>query len=529
MSKRPIYRFGLYGRCPQCKEITAVKCSFCGEREYFTDSSKPGYVLCANCNTHNKVTCTKDGCKNQTLVLRTPKNEDEQYRILEFIKRKKDKKRDRRRYDLKVDEVKENEISDAEIVQNKISIEEKPDKKDFKIDFSKAKEIALALEEEKKKQSKENNTSNEKSKVIKEERRIVNQFYDQDHDETIDKKTNFPLEYKDTVYFNCHICGKSSEKIICSICGKSEEFSLDYDLLSCSCGNEMKLVECSCGAKHSIGKFYLKYGDIEWRYNNNKSYYRYRKGRLLAFSTCPSCGIFMVERCVTCGSKVNFGEPNINNEVYCKNCGTVNQFRCGNKGCNNIVKETKNPTSIEEKYDWLNKAMDINEQKNLNKAESGKTSFTTSFIEEVEKNTKIDITSSFIDEAKKEVTERKQIEEDLAKHNIKQIEYSFSGNKKRGSKVYLYIAFILLLAGGAFYYYKFLYQESKEPVKAKVNSNVKVDESHLPSDLAANKNEKLDSLNSVEKDTIEITPDTLLGNNAKEESLDFETKKQLNQ
>ncbi|MBN1970680.1 MAG: hypothetical protein JXR48_18560 [Candidatus Delongbacteria bacterium] len=475
MSNKQLYKFGLYGRCPSCKEIQVCKCVFCGEADYFTDSSKSGYVLCNNCNTHNKFNCKNETCNNQPLVLRTPKNENEKGRIEEFVKRKKDKTKDRRIYDLKVDHVKKTIITEVEIDENGSIANLDSKKKDFKIDFSKAKEIALALEKEK--QVKKESEELEKPK---DERRIVNQFYDQDDDEYIDKKINFPLEFKDTVFFNCHLCAKDDVKVTCNACGKSDEFSLDYDVLTCSCGNEMKMAQCSCGARHGIGKFYLKSGEIEWRYDKSKSYYRYRKGRMLAFSTCPSCGIFMVEKCTECGSKVNFGKPNSKNEVYCKNCGTINQFKCQNKACNSVVKIIKNPTSVEEKYEWLNKAMDIGEQKEFNKAAGSKVSFTNSFIEEVEKKTKENITTSFIGEVEEQIQEKKNLENELHKHNIKQIEYIFQpkSSSSGGSLKWIFIIVIILGVGG-YFGWKYYFEPNMANKENDVNTNIPIEDEQV--------------------------------------------------
>ena len=84
-----IYKFGLYGRCPVCKDINQEICEGCGATEKFTDSSKPGIVICTECNLEHSIKCDKPGCSSQIKVLRTPKNSDEKGRIDEFIFRKK--------------------------------------------------------------------------------------------------------------------------------------------------------------------------------------------------------------------------------------------------------------------------------------------------------------------------------------------------------------------------------------------------------------------------------------------------------
>ena len=278
-----------------------------------------------------------------------------------------------------------------------------------------------------------------------EERRIVNQFYDEHEDDALDKKINFENIFNETSYYDCKVCGREEQKIVCDKCGQSNQFSLNYDALSCKCGNNIKVVTCECGAKHGHSDFYLISDGIKWQYSKYKSYYNYRKGRMLVFSTCPTCGVFSVEKCKVCGSKVNFGMPNRNNEIYCKNCGSVNQFICENRKCNETVKTLKNPNSIEQKLDWLNEVMNFksrvssekvkySEPGNIKKdpdaivSKSSEISlgvesqidFSNSFIEEFDNKTKEMITSSFISEVENEVNQRKKLKDELNNYNKNQ-------------------------------------------------------------------------------------------------------------
>ncbi|MDA3884910.1 MAG: hypothetical protein PF638_04880, partial [Candidatus Delongbacteria bacterium] len=279
----------------------------------------------------------------------------------------------------------------------------------------------------------------EKEEKKEEERRIVNQFYDEQDDTALDKKINFENIYNETSYYDCKVCGKEEMKITCDQCGQNNQFSLNYDALSCKCGNIIKVKTCDCGAKHGHSDFYLISEGIKWQYSKSKSYYNYRKGRLLTFSTCPTCNVFTVEKCKVCGSKVNFGAPNKNNEVYCKNCGTVNQFICDNRNCDNSVKTLKNPTSIEEKLDLLNEVMNFKSRINEKKVKytepgsdkkvssssqgvsignvSSTPDFTNSFIEEFDNKTKDLITNSFIQEVETEVNQRKKVDDELRSFN----------------------------------------------------------------------------------------------------------------
>ncbi|MCG2760090.1 MAG: hypothetical protein L6407_02605, partial [Candidatus Delongbacteria bacterium] len=273
----------------------------------------------------------------------------------------------------------------------------------------------------------------------------------------LDKKINFENIYNETAYFDCRICGKEEQKIVCDKCGQTNQFSLNYDALSCRCSNDVKVKTCDCGTKHGHSDFYLISDGIKWQYSKSKSYYNYRKGRMLAFSTCPTCGVFSVEKCKVCGSKVNFGAPNKNNEVYCKNCGSVNQFLCENRKCNDSVKVLKNPNSIEQKLDWLNEVMSFktritservkysepgNVKKEKAKISSGgeisiggdsTPDFTNSFIEEFDNKTKEIITSSFINEIENEVNQRKQLQEELRNYNKKQASGSSGAKPSFGS------------------------------------------------------------------------------------------------
>ncbi|MDA3838353.1 MAG: hypothetical protein PF574_05165 [Candidatus Delongbacteria bacterium] len=608
MADKNTYNFGLYGRCPVCKDITAEVCDGCGAKDSFTDSSRPGIVVCTKCKMEHSIECEKKSCNGQIKVLKTPKNEDERKRIDEFIYRKKHKDMDNREFVIKesakktiikavevpiedeieksgvikldagmeellantrkssldkttiepltasdskpasdkgfvglqkesfVDEVnfglqKENDVEEPKPIISiaKEIIEPKEEKKDsisfdnndvimdtdfeektveLKIDEEEKKIVELKIDEEvvkeeillkpepkvtkniepvrvQEKQIKEEilepikeakkeeinlnlsaseSIDEELSSEVKqeldliqdfwhkkdvteqeekkeEERRIVNQFYDEQDDTVLDKKINFENVYNETSYYDCKVCGKEEMKIVCDQCGQSNQFSLNYDALSCKCGNTIKVKTCDCGAKHGHSDFYLISEGIKWQYSKSKSYYNYRKGRLLTFSTCPTCNVFTVEKCKVCGSKVNFGAPNKNNEVYCKNCGTVNQFICDNRNCDNSVKTLKNPSSIEEKLDLLNEVMNFKSRINEKKVKysepggdkkvasssssqgisignvSSTPDFTNSFIEEFDNKTKDLITNSFIEEVETEVNQRKKVNDELQTFN----------------------------------------------------------------------------------------------------------------
>jgi hypothetical protein len=496
------YKFGLYGRCPSCKDISQEICDGCGATEAFTDSSKPGIVLCTECGLEHSIACTKSGCNGQIKVLRTPKNTDEKSRIDEFIYRKKNKDMDKRTFIIKespkvtvvkemkvpVEDVKKKEREGIISLDSEIDIEildlsktepVQPKKEEFKdappaekqqtkitidkdepqISLKKESEklqadVPLASKEptpeEKQELDKIKNfwksrELTEKEEKKEQERRIVNQFYDEQDDDALDKKINFENIYNETAYFDCRVCGTEEQKIVCDKCGQSNQFSLNYDALSCKCGNDTKVKTCNCGAKHGHSDFYLVSDGIKWQYSKSKSYYNYRKGRMLVFSTCPTCNVFSVEKCKVCGSKVNFGFPNKNNEVYCKNCGTVNQFICGNRNCNDSVKALKNPNSIEQKLEWLNEVMNFKDRVKTEKvkySEPGSTKremiksasnpeislggdstpdFTDSFIEDFDNRTKELITTSFISEVENEVNQRKKLQDELRNYNKTQV------------------------------------------------------------------------------------------------------------
>ncbi len=484
------YKFGLYGRCPVCKDITKEICEGCGAADSFIDSSKPGIVVCSGCNLEHSIRCSKGGCGNQIKVLRTPKNNDEKARIDEFIYRKTNKDLDKRVFVIKespkatvvkevkvpVEELKKKEEKEAAIItldkEIEFAVEQpapEPVKKSEPAPVPKPEPVitidkeepAISLKdeaapgkvptpEEKQELDKIKNfwkakEMTEKEEKKEEERRIVNQFYDEHEDDVLDKKINFENIYNETAYFDCRVCGREEQKLVCDKCGQNNQFSLNYDALSCKCGNDIKVKTCDCGAKHGHSDFYLISDGIKWQYSKSKSYYNYRKGRMLVFSTCPTCGVFSVEKCKVCGSKVNFGMPNKNNEVYCKNCGTVNQFICENRKCDDTVKTLNNPTSIEQKLEWLNEVMNFktrvttekvkySEPGNIKKDKEAIVSsssevslgaesqidFSNSFIEEFDSKTKEIITSSFISEVENEVNQRKKLKEELMSYNMNQ-------------------------------------------------------------------------------------------------------------
>ncbi len=501
------YKFGLYGRCPVCKEISKEVCEGCGAADAFTDSSKTGIVVCSACGLEHSIRCTRPGCGNEIKILRTPKNADEKSRIEEFIYRKTNKDLDKRVFVIKESQkatvVKEMKVPVEEIIKKKkeeeaviplkdeidISRIEGTDKTEQKSVFTRQdvsdqqpepvkipepepepvkvpepeQEATISLKEESEKipgtipspeekqeldkiknfwKAKEMTITEEKKE---EERRIVNQFYDEHEDDVLDKKINFENIYNETAFFDCKVCGREEQKIVCDKCGQFNQFSLNYDALSCKCGNDIKVVTCECGAKHGHSDFYLISDGIKWQYSKSKSYYNYRKGRMLVFSTCPTCSVFSVEKCKVCGSKVNFGMPNRNNEIYCKNCGSVNQFICENRKCNDTVKTLKNPNSIEQKLEWLNEVMNFKSRVTSEKVKysepgnikndpgaivskssevslgvESQIDFSNSFIEEFDSKTKEIITSSFISEVENEVNQRKKLKEELNNYNKNQ-------------------------------------------------------------------------------------------------------------
>ncbi len=500
-----IYKFGLYGRCPVCKDINQEICEGCGATEKFTDSSKPGIVICTECNLEHSIKCDKPGCSSQIKVLRTPKNSDEKGRIDEFIFRKKNKDMDKRVFIIKespkatvvkevkvpVEELKKKASDDFMLLDNEIDfgpvevekpaaapvikdtvipetvktasavpeveLEKQAPIVSLKVEAQKQSEIPLSQREPTVEEKQEldkiksfwkTKEISEKEEKKEEERRIVNQFYDEQEDDVLDKKINFENIYNETAYFDCKVCGKEEQKIVCDKCGQFNQFSLNYDSLSCKCSNEIKVMTCSCGAKHGHSDFFLVSDGIKWQYSKSKSYYNYRKGRMLVFSTCPTCGVFSVEKCKVCGSKVNFGFPNRNNEVYCKNCGSVNQFLCENRNCNDSVKALKNPNAIEQQLEWLNEVMNFKTKLTIDKVrynEPGTTAlkkpkvekpsaakevsigddtapdFTNSFIEEFDSKTKQIITTSFISEVEEEVNQRKKLQDELKNFNKTQV------------------------------------------------------------------------------------------------------------
>ena len=489
MTNRTIYKYGLYGRCPICKEISQETCSLCGEKDYFADSGKPGHVLCTKCNTLNKITCDNEGCNQHLKVIRTPKNIDEKNRIDEFIKRKKEHKKDSRDYTIKsrIDSEKETPTQDKK--ENERTEKDKKEMELIKEFWGKKKNN--------KKTTTEQTTNNDSKHKDSNERRIVNQFYEEHEDEYIDKKINFEDEFNEEVYFDCNICGTTENQIVCDKCGSKNKFSLNYDALNCACGNKINIVNCDCGAKQGHNEFYLISDNVKWQYSQTRSYYNYRKGRMLVFSTCPSCGLFSVEKCKECGSKVNFGKPNKNNEIYCKNCGTINQFTCENPSCDNTIKHLKNPTSIEENLEWLNEVMNvkvmaakkkkrkIEERKKENRDKTMQTvpvekekitigdsrqttkevledsspNFTSSFIETIEEKNKNIITESFISEIKEDVLKEKELKKEIRQHNRQQSENKkeeikkdytqetfYGGSKSGGKKIFITIIIAITIA-----------------------------------------------------------------------------------
>ncbi|MCK4980497.1 MAG: hypothetical protein KAS62_08880 [Candidatus Delongbacteria bacterium] len=340
MAEKNTYNFGLYGRCTVCKEITLEICEGCGSKDSFSDSSKPGIVVCTKCNMEHSIECDKVSCNHQIKVLKTPKNEDERSRIDEFIYRKQHKDQDNRKFIIKETPkkttiVKEVEIpvedkaeqsgiikldagmeellaatrkgtlertdqgsefvSESKPVEPEVSVElEKEDlddlteekAKSLSIDREEDNDIASAIEvtpiiekgdaildhpepseeilltpepeeedvaianadevsveiekeeillnpepesenldvEEIDKDTEElpsevkqeldqikglwnKESESKKAEKKEEERRIVNQFYDEQDDNVLDKKINFESIYNETSYFDCKVCG----------------------------------------------------------------------------------------------------------------------------------------------------------------------------------------------------------------------------------------------------------------------------------------------------------------------------------
>ena len=643
MAEKNTYNFGLYGRCTVCKEITLEVCEGCDAKDSFTDSSKPGIVICTKCNMEHSIECDKVSCNHQIKVLKTPKNEDERSRIDEFIYRKQHKDQDNRKFIIKESPKKATVVKEVEVpLEDKVaqsgiikldagmeellastrkgtlektnqepeldseskSVEETVNVGLVKEDFveeektlslssvpeeekedttpiaevtpiiekgeaildnpEESEDVSITPESEKKdvlnidsdeisidkddeqedillnpelesekldeeeivtkddelpsevkqelnqiKDLWNKESESKKAEKKEEERRIVNQFYDEQDDNVLDKKINFESIYNETSYFDCKVCGKEETKIICDQCGQSNQFSLNYDALTCKCGNPIKVQTCECGAKHGHSDFYLISEGIKWQYSKSKSYYNYRKGRLLVFATCPTCNVLSVEKCKVCGSKVNFGAPNKNNEVYCKNCGTVNQFICENRNCEDSVKALKNPSSIEDKLDLLNEVMNFKTRVNEKKVKysepgsekkvasstsgvsignvSSTPDFTNSFIEEFDSKTKDMITNSFIEEVETEVNQRKKMDTELRDFNKSNFAprapgislggaksddedeeesvISFDDSGKGSGFIIIIIVIILALGAGGWWAYNNFIMKKSDPVK----------------------------------------------------------------
>jgi len=503
MSKYQIYKYGLYGRCTICKSVQQEKCRFCGELYLFTDSSKPGYYLCTNCNTHNLFVCSTPECNSEPKVLRTPNNDEEKQRIDEFISRMKDDNKNRRNFVIKssvkktVVQAVEVDVSESEIIKSAPSAAPQPDfippknrtvQSQVKVaeinDQTLKSSIETAQQQKDEKEAKlirdywagrikEDElkpapVSGEPEKIVA-ERRIVNEFYDdaQENDE-LDTQKTFVNSYDEIVYHDCYVCGEKEVRIICDRCGNDDQFSLNFDFLSCKCGNEIKIMPCRCGAKIGHNDFYLISNGVKWQYSQSRSYYNYRKGRMMIFSDCPSCGIFSAEKCTSCGSKVNFGKPNSKNMVYCKHCGTINQYKCENPKCKGIIKTLKNPSSMEEKLDWINKARNIksgNGQEKISEdSRSPKpkaaqvnplpmNSISDSFMDIMEQKNKELITNSFVNEVEERVNEQKIIKKQLVEHNKKQIEFIYHTKSSFKDYIWYILLGIVLVIGGAGYIY----------------------------------------------------------------------------
>lgn len=508
MSKYQIYKYGLYGRCSICKSVIQEKCRFCGEQYFFTDSSKPGFYLCTNCNTHNQFICPKPECHNQSKILRTPNNEEEKQRIDEFVNRARDEEKNRRTYVVK-SSVKKTVVQPIEIdcgspsSLGDSSFEFKdpdfiPTQKKTKSQVSVQQPANNVLktgkpkvvEAQQKKDEKEavlireywagKITENELSTQTKDpaepekERRIVNEFYEdknQNQNEKLDTKKTFINTYDEIVYYDCYVCGEKEVRIICERCGSDDHFSLNYDSLSCKCGNELKIISCRCGAKIGHNDFFLISNGVKWQYSQSRSYYNYRKGRMMVFSKCPDCGIFSAEKCSSCGSKVNFGTPNVLNQVYCKHCGTINQYTCENPKCNKAIKVLKNPSSVEEKLDWINKTRNIRAMVNADQfsaepqqpknsalsvpviAKVPLNTLSDSFMDNMQKKNKDLITNSFLNEVEERVQEEKNLNQQLVEHNKKQIEYIYHTKTGVSDYVWYLIGGIIAIIGVAVYFY----------------------------------------------------------------------------
>jgi len=505
MSKYQIYKYGLYGRCTICKTVLQEKCRFCGEMYLFTDSSKPGYYLCTNCSTHNLFVCSTPECNSEPKVLRTPNNEEEKQRIDEFISRMKDDNKNRRNFVIKssvkktVVQAVEVEVAEPEVKKAAPPPVAQPDfippknrtvqQSNMSADSSNTAakpEIETAQQQKDEKEArlirdywagriKEDELKSaapaETGKVAS-ERRIVNEFYDdtQENDE-LDTQKTFINTYDEVIYHDCYVCGEKEVRIICDKCGNDDQFSLNFDFLSCKCGNEIKIIPCRCGAKIGHNDFYLISNGVKWQYSQSRSYYNYRKGRMMIFSDCPSCGVFSAEKCTSCGSKVNFGKPNSKHMVYCKHCGTTNQYKCENPKCKGVIKNLKNPSSMEEKLEWINKARNIKSE-NGNGAISEDSrlpkpkpkavksvpmnSLSESFMDIMEQKNKELITNSFVTEVEERVNEQKVINKQLVEHNKKQIEFIYhTKNSFKDYIWYIILGIVIVLAGAGYAYYAY--------------------------------------------------------------------------
>lgn len=399
MDAKNSYKFGLFGRCPVCKEIFKISCKKCSAENSFVDSGRSNHVLCQQCGTHNQLTCPKAACHQAPLQYRTPKNEDEKKRIDLYIEIKKDKERDQRNFEIKEKHTR-SVVQIVEIAQDGSYSVPSMQQNRAKI-----------------------NTGSEPAPQV-EERRIVNQFYDETDNGEIDKKTVFEVVYDEQVYFNCTICGRVDIPVKCTRCNATDKFNLNYEALSCQCGNQMKIAVCSCGAKQSHQDFFLKSDNVKWQFSRAKSYYDYCKGRMTVFSTCPVCNIFSAEQCATCGSKVNFGLPNDKNEVFCKSCGTVNTFKCENRKCTNAIKKLQNPESTEQKFEWLQKVMNLKKAALRQIATSrvlDSDLLPTDFIDKIQKKNQEMMTDSFVNEVKREVKAQTVVQQTVYKHNRRRL------------------------------------------------------------------------------------------------------------
>lgn len=399
METKNSYKFGLFGRCPVCKEIFKIHCKQCATENSFVDSGRSNHVLCQKCGKHNQLACPNASCHQSPLQYRTPKNEDEKKRIELYIEIKQDKARDQRSFEIKEKHTR-SVVQIVEIAQDG----------SYSIPAM---------------QNKAQNKNTETDQTARpEERRIVNQFYDETDSSDIDRKTVFEVVYDEQVFFNCTICGQVDIPVKCSRCNSADKFNLNYEALSCQCGNQMKIAVCNCGAKQSHQDFFLKSDNVKWQFSRAKSYYDYCKGRMTVFSTCPVCNIFSAEQCAICGSKVNFGLPNAKNEVFCKSCGTINVFKCENRKCDNAVKKLQNPESTEQKFEWLQKVMNLKKAA-LRQIASSRVFeselLPTDFIDKIQKKNQDMMTDSFVNEVKREVKAQTVVHQTVYRHNRRRL------------------------------------------------------------------------------------------------------------